>query len=263
MAAGQISAGGRAYKMGRLMERRLYAKADAMSCVASPMAEYLRQASGKAVAVVYNGVSAAGKASEVYGSAHDVAPPRKEILYTGNWGRLQGLDVLLSAWAKVCHTEFFREWTVRLIGAGVMAEELKERAEAHAVSRRVRFEPPVEKAEALWIMEGAGLLFLSLRADPVFDYTIPSKLFDYLRAGRPIVGGIPGEGAEILRESGGNVTFSPGSTEELVTALTRVEERYALLLEKARRNRSIVAGRFTREAATKQLVALFESAPRP
>ena len=298
VAAGQISREGKAYRIGRLLERRLYRRADGMSCVASPMAEYLREATGgsKPVAVVYNGVaaatvptapeapptprgeSAAGRPSAVAEeppaatddpSAATEEPPAAnrdhpaptvgEILYAGNWGRLQGLDTLLRAWSQVANEPFYREWKVRLIGSGVMEGELRELLKELEISDRVVMEEPISKGEALRRMEGAGVLFLNLRPDPVFSYTIPSKLFDYLRAGRPIVGGIPGEGETILRESGGNVTFPPSNTEALVEALHRVAEGYAELEARAPDNRRLVLERFTREAATSSLEQLLLS----
>jgi glycosyltransferase involved in cell wall biosynthesis len=295
VAAGQLTEGGRAYKLGRRLEKHLYRRADALSCVARPMAAYLRRESGKRVQVVYNGVSAGlgpggggtpgGDTSTRETSADGSAPagsalaaagssgggpyeprrdrgqdtPRPEMLYAGNWGRLQGLDVLLTAWAEVCETEFYREWTVRLIGDGVMADELREQCNKLDLQERVSFEPPVAKQEALRAMAEAGLLFLNLRPDAVFNYTIPSKLFDYLLAGRPIIGGILGEGAEILEENEGNLTFGPGNSRDLVEALRHAAERYNQLRAGARQNRQLVAARFTRERATEQLLELFQA----
>ncbi len=56
----------------------------------------------------------------------------------------------------------------------------------------------------------ADLLYLNLKKDPCLEKTIPSKVFDCLLAGRPIVAGIAGEGCDILAETGANVSFEPG-----------------------------------------------------
>lgn len=301
VAAGQISREGRAYTVGRLMEKWLYRRADGLSCVASPMGEYLREATkrSKPVSVVYNGVSAdslgpraedsrppAGTGAErsddpaplapdpgptagvspgeevaaTAAEANAAHPPdsrRKEILYAGNWGRLQGLDTLIRAWAELSGEPFYKEWRLRLVGSGVMEEELRRLAAELGLTDRVVMEPPVAKSRAMELMEAAGLLFLNLRPDEVFHYTIPSKLFDYLRAGRPILGGIPGEGAEILAETGGNVTFAPSDPDALRAALRRVADEYPQLQERAKGNVELVRERFTREKATQELEGLF------
>lgn len=265
VAAGQISEGGSAYKLGRLLEAWLYRRCDALSCVAAPMSKYLESASGKEAAVVYNGVSEA-TLPEVPGPEKSgpeatisavPAPGRKEVLYAGNFGRLQGLDVLLEAWARVKDEPFYQEWSLRLLGSGVMEDDLRAQIDRLDLGSRVAIDPPVAKAEALEAMEEAGLLFLNLRPDAVFEKTIPSKLFDYLRARRPILGGIPGEGAEILRETGGNVAFPPGDVDGLEQALLAAAAEYDTLCRAAQKNLSLVRERFTREAATRRLEGLF------
>ncbi|MFW5811407.1 MAG: glycosyltransferase family 4 protein [Alkalispirochaetaceae bacterium] len=253
VAAGQISQGSSAYKVGRFLESWLYRRCEALSCVAAPMGEYLQGASGKEVAVVYNGVSEA-TLPQAGGSGGD---GRREILYAGNLGRLQGLDVLLEAWSRVRDEPFFQEWTLRLLGSGVIEDVLREQIRQLQLEGRVVIDPPVAKPQALAAMEEAGLLFLNLRPDPVFEYTIPSKLFDYLRAGRPIVGGIPGEGAAILRETGGNATFPPGDVDGLEEALRHVAADYEEMRHRAAGNTLLVRERFTREAATRRLEELF------
>ena len=56
VAAGQLSPDGRAYRIGRQMERYFYRKADHITCVSRPMSDYLKQESSTDVTVIYNGV---------------------------------------------------------------------------------------------------------------------------------------------------------------------------------------------------------------
>src|SRR5699024_8701806 len=56
VAAGQISDSGFAYKVGRWIEQFLYRNADVISCVATPMQQYIQQYTDTDVEVVYNGV---------------------------------------------------------------------------------------------------------------------------------------------------------------------------------------------------------------
>ena len=48
-------------------------------------------------------------------------------------------------------------------------------------------------------MEEADLLYLNLKQNPTLERTIPSKVFDYLIAARPIVAGLAGEGQASAR----------------------------------------------------------------
>lgn len=256
VAAGQISRDGRAYRIGRALERWLYRKADAFSCVAAPMAEYLRReasesgsSGGSSVSVVYNG------------AGFDPPPPvpietvEKRVLYAGNLGRLQGIDALIAAWAQL-DTDTRNGWTLDLIGGGVMEDDLRRQVDDLGVAESVRFLGVRTKVETVEAMRTAGVLFLNLLARPVFDLTIPSKLFDYLAVGRPVIGGISGEGRTILNELPGNLTVRPNDVEEIAGALRMIiaSGDWSRSLPE---NQRIVRERFSRRVNTEKLARLF------
>ena len=113
-------------------------------------------------------------------------------------------------------------WTLDLIGSGVMEEQLREQSVALGISpRRSGFTVSCQSGN-VEEMRRAGVLFLNLLARPVFDLTIPSKLFDYLATGRPIIGGIMGEGRQILTSLPGNVPVQPNDAGEIAAALRTV-----------------------------------------
>jgi glycosyltransferase involved in cell wall biosynthesis len=67
----------------------------------------------------------------------------------------------------------------------------------------------------LSVFAGADALLLHLRDDPLFAITIPSKTQFYLAMGRPIVAGLAGEAAELLRRSGAALVAPPGDAAAL------------------------------------------------
>ena len=64
----------------------------------------------------------------------------------------------------------------------------------------------------------ASALLVSLTGDELFTLTVPAKLQSYLACGRPVLGSLAGEGAEIIRESGAGLVVSPQRPEELADA---------------------------------------------
>jgi glycosyltransferase involved in cell wall biosynthesis len=48
----------------------------------------------------------------------------------------------------------------------------------------------------------ADALLVTLKQEPIFALTIPSKIQSYLACGKPILGTLDGEGAKIINESG-------------------------------------------------------------
>ena len=55
---------------------------------------------------------------------------------------------------------------------------------------------PVEKMPGFF--SHADALLVSLKRDPVFSSTIPSKIQSYLASGRPIIAMLDGEGAKLF-----------------------------------------------------------------
>lgn len=82
----------------------------------------------------------------------------------------------------------------------------------------LKVHPSVEYRESLRLMsEADGLLVIDAPAD--ISVFLPSKLIDYIGAGRPVLGITPpGTAASLIRELGGPVV-DPSNTEDIRTAL--------------------------------------------
>ena len=76
--------------------------------------------------------------------------------------------------------------------------------------------------------------------------SIPSKLFDYLIAGKPILYGIKGEGKEILEKCCGNIYFDPGKEDSLAAAIVELKNNYQRYARDAVYNKELVKS-FIRE----------------
>ncbi len=68
------------------------------------------------------------------------------------------------------------------------------------------------------LLATADILLVTLRDVPLFATFIPSKMFEYLAAGRPVIGAVAGEAAQILREAGA-VVVPPGDSAALAAAI--------------------------------------------
>ena len=90
---------------------------------------------------------------------------------------------------------------MHLLGAGAQQDALKQQVAELDMGDAVFFHPAVSRDEAVKRMEEADLLYLNLKQNPTLERTIPSKVFDYLIAGRPIVAGLAGEGQSLLEST--------------------------------------------------------------
>lgn len=164
------------------------------------------------------------------GSATAPASGRFRIVYGGNFGRAQSLDTVVDAAAIIERERSDIE--IILYGDGVEAARLRERADAAGLTN-LRFEERLDKRAVASVFARADALLIHLADDPLFAITIPSKTQYYLAMGRPIVAGIAGEGADLLRESGAALVSPPARPAALARAIcaladTPGEERNAM-----------------------------------
>ena len=65
-------------------------------------------------------------------------------------------------------------------------------------------------------------LLVTLRKDPIFALTIPSKVQSYLACAKPIVAALDGEGARVVEEARAGVTCQAENPADLADALLKL-----------------------------------------
>ena len=141
------------------------------------------------------------------------------ILYSGTVGMAHGLEIVIEAGERL------RDEGVQfvVIGEGARRKEL-----ADEVSRRrltnVHFLPMQPRDAMPALIRGADVGLVHLRPSPLFETVLPSKLFEYMGCGRPVLMGVAGSAAEIVTESGCGWLFPPGDVDALVALVRRVKE---------------------------------------
>ncbi len=73
-------------------------------------------------------------------------------------------------------------------------------------------------------MLAADALLVHLKDDPLFSITIPSKIQTYLAVGRPIIAGVCGDAAELIKESGAGIIVPPENPEELAKGIIKIAD---------------------------------------
>ena len=128
VAAGQLKKNSKLYKFGKLIEQWLYQKADLITCVSMPMAEYIKGFTKREkVVVIYNGVPNQYLHNESYLNENNqelFQDNKINITYFGNMGYVQNLQVVLEA-AKEFQEEL-PEVVLYLIGDGIDKTKLEK-----------------------------------------------------------------------------------------------------------------------------------------
>ncbi len=136
-------------------------------------------------------------------------------VYAGTMGVANGLDVVIDA-GEVLQARRRDDITIRLVGSGPEHARLAARA---AALPNVSVEPAVPSDEIRSVLAVADVGLLTLRDSPVFRWGIsPTKLFDYMAAGLPVIVSVrsPGDPAS---DAGAALRAEPGDAVSLADAL--------------------------------------------
>lgn len=149
------------------------------------------------------------------------APGTLSILFAGNVGDAQDFPAILDAADRLKHRKDIR-WLI--VGDGRRFTWVSEQVQARGLGDRVlllgRF--PVERMPAFYAQ--ADALLVSLKKDPTFSMTIPGKVQSYLAAGRPVIGMLDGEGADVIKRAGAGWVCPAGDSAALAHTIQQFAE---------------------------------------
>ena len=112
------------------------------------------------------------------------------VVFAGNLGRFQGLDLLLQAFLEVTHNKNL-QIELHFVGEGAAEELLKASAEG---SRNVFFHGHYPFEEACRLMETFDAGIVSIQPE-IYRYAYPSKTLTYLGLGLPLLALVEPESA--------------------------------------------------------------------
>lgn len=141
------------------------------------------------------------------------------VVFAGNIGSAQAFDTIIGAARQLQHVEDLH-WVV--LGDGNMKASLEEEIARHGLGKQFHLlgRRPPEDMPAYFAH--ADALLVTLRSDPVFSLTIPSKIQSYLACAKPVVAALDGEGAAIMRECDAGAVCSAEDASGLAGAVLAV-----------------------------------------
>ncbi len=249
----------RAFRWAERLERFLYDAADRIVVTTRAFERYITaQKPDRAPKIVY---IPNGTVMETFDPARGDdglrgrLAPNDEFLvvYAGLHGVAQGLSTALDAAALL------RERHVRfvLVGEGPVKAALKEQARSRGLGHVV-FVDQVPIEMSAYYLNAADALLVPLVADRVFDMFVPSKMFDAMAAGKPVILAVDGEAREILERSGAGVFVPPGDAPALARSILDLESDAALRTEMGRRGRDFVRRHYVRADQARQFASVLE-----
>jgi glycosyltransferase involved in cell wall biosynthesis len=140
------------------------------------------------------------------------------VMFAGNIGTSQDFETILAA-ASLTSSQSGIQWVI--IGDGRhrpwVEKEIQSRAltHIHLLGRH-----PKEKMPVFFSL--ADVMLVSLKREPIFSLTIPSKIQAYLACGKPILAALDGEGTRIIQEARAGMTVPAEMPHKLADAVLKM-----------------------------------------
>lgn len=134
--------------------------------------------------------------------------------YLGTHGLAHALHTILEAADRVARVPDGKDILFLFLGDGAMKLELKAKAAAMGLEN-VMFLDTVSKADVPRYWSLIDIAIIHLKRDPLFTNVIPSKLFECMAMGLPILHGVAGESAGIVEKEQAGLLFEPENAAEL------------------------------------------------
>lgn len=155
---------------------------------------------------------------------HSAMPRGFRVMFAGNIGVAQDFATVLGAAERLKHHADIY-WVI--IGDGRMREwvegQVRERGLTGCVQMLGRH--PVEAMPRFFAL--ADVMLVTLKKEPIFSLTIPSKVQSYLACAKPVIAALDGEGARVVGESGAGDACpaeDPEALAEAVLSMYRMSE---------------------------------------
>lgn len=193
---------------------------------------------------------------------HALQLPGKFIAgYIGTHGMAHGLDTLLDAAKLVAAQPGGHRFHFILLGDGANKTELVTRARAEQIEN-ITFINSVSKDLVVKYWSLLDVSIIHLRKTPLFKTVIPSKLFECMAMGIPVLHCVKGESAAIVCDEDIGILVEPESAEDLARSLLRLERDKALH-QRLAENGPQAAAKYDRGALATKMLGVLEDTANP
>jgi glycosyltransferase involved in cell wall biosynthesis len=139
--------------------------------------------------------------------------------YIGTHGLAHALETLLKASEKTIKSNIL----FLFLGDGAKKQDLVTAANRQGLEN-VLFLDSVPKAEVVRYWSLLDVSIIHLRKTELFKQVIPSKIFESMGMGIPMLLGVGGESAELVEKEGVGIPFEPENPDALCAALIRLRQ---------------------------------------
>jgi len=239
----------------------LYRQADLMVPVTQAFATVLRKegVDDERIVVITNGIEPGN---------HTLTRTREEVRaqwgipdgafvggFIGTLGMAHGVATILES-AELTRDDASLHYVI--MGNGAERDQIRQLAAAKRL-QNVSIIDGQPRQEALNVLGAVDASLVLLRDTPLFRTVIPSKIFEAMEFGKPIILGVRGESKDIVvDQSRSGVAITPESAAELCAQMQRLRDDSELCTQLAQNGKAAVASTFRRTQLARRLLDAIE-----
>ncbi|MDV4150277.1 glycosyltransferase family 4 protein [Clostridium sp. AL.422] len=218
-------------KIAYLLEKAIFRFTDAIVINSDGFRDYLLKNNYKnSIEFIPNGL----QKSEIEGYREICRKTNKHkkftAIYTGMIGLPQNITSLVRVARNLRHIE---DIEFKIIGTGIQRQKVLELIEHYNLTN-IKVYDPMPKKKVVEEVAKCHIALAHLRKDSAFDIVIPGKVIDYMGIGIPIVAGVEGYAAKIIRDSNSGIVVEPDDYVGISNAILKIykdsklQENYSL-----------------------------------
>lgn len=199
-----------------------------------------------------------GSASDTYSSEDQIPITETDeeflVVYSGNLGEASGIDDLLRAAAIVSKTN--SKIVFRIVGSGTRKAQIVSMVSELGVSN-IHFSDFLLEKDYRKLLDSASVLVVTLRRESL-GMSVPSKLYNYLSFGKPILAIVP-ENSEVdlaIKEDKFGISCRNGYVADIVNAILELKENSKLRVELSSNSRKAFESKYSREVVTSKYLSI-------
>jgi glycosyltransferase involved in cell wall biosynthesis len=240
---------------GRVTARFLYRNSRLIITISRGIKDKLEYlVPDKRIDIIVNGSSVPDLYPDIKGRTQNADGPFI-VCYAGILGLGQPVEDLI---AVAQATSDDPSISYLIVGDGVRRKRLMQSARSIGLTN-VRFAGGVPFEKSLELLAGCDAAFVSLTSNEVFKSAIPSKFFDCMALGLPIILGVDGEAREILEGNETGLFYRSGDWRDLKDKIYYLKNNQGIACRFGENGRRLVFERFRRSRLAAQLEAIISA----
>ena len=178
------------------------------------------------------------------------------VLYSGSFGVMYDFDMILKA-AEILKEKTNIHFIIR--GDGDLKSYIQDMKAQKKLENVTILGTVTDIGTIVSFINVASVCIIPIKNWTNSDLTHPSKMFEFLACGKPVLVTSKGETAKLINRSKSGISVSPGDTEAFASAISYLSEHTDIAKDMGTKGRSLVEQEFSYESIRRKFLNVIYS----